>query len=696
MKKIIILSLLTFCSFYTNAQIITFDDAALEAALLNAYPGNSNAPVDADADGSITVAEAQAITMLNVSGKNIFSLVGLEQFTNLERFFCDNNHVTDIDLLQNLNRLTHVSFINNNLLNVDVIEHLPELIYLECQGNYDISSIDVSQLHFLEYLDCSSIDFLSEINITNNPYLNYLNVNNTPITHLFIKNGNEQLLTGANLNFEFTSNLNYICVDDFGVTAVAQKWANYNGTSPDVYLDRINSYCSFVPGGINYEISGQNSYDANANGCDVSDASLPFLRFSIDDGTNSGSIISNASGAYSIAVPQGTYTVTPELNPYFTVSPSNLIVSFPSASTPTVQDFCITANGTFNDLEVAILPLEIARPGFDVVYSIQYKNKGTTILSGDINLLFDDNYLDYVSATPAVSSVTTGELRWTYSNLQPFETREVLFTMNANTPTDPSFPLNSGDILSYTAQINSAIGDETPEDNTFVLNQEVVNSYDPNDKRCLEGKTILPTEVGDYVTYLIRFENNGTASAVNIVVKDEIDTSTYDMSSFEVLNGSHDFVTKIRDTNVVEFIFENINLPFDDATNDGYVSFKIKTLPTLVENDTFENKAEIYFDYNPAIITNLEQTKVESALSIETHEFINAIQLYPNPANDYLTVFSKDTSIQKIEVYTYLGKKIMTSVNTESINIKNIESGLYILKVHGEHGEISVKKFVKN
>ncbi len=55
-------------------------------------------------------------------------------------------------------------------------------------------------------------------------------------------------------------------------------------------------------------------------------------------------------------------------------------------------------------------------------------------------------------------------------------------------------------------------------------------------------------------------------------------------------------MTKISETNKVEFIFENINLPFDDATNDGYVAFKIQTNPSLVVGDSFSNTASIYFD----------------------------------------------------------------------------------------------------
>jgi hypothetical protein len=106
---------------------------------------------------------------------------------------------------------------------------------------------------------------------------------------------------------------------------------------------------------------------------------------------------------------------------------------------------------------------------------------------------------------------------------------------------------------------------------------------------------------------MIRFENKGTAEAQNVVVKDMIDTSKFDVSSLVVTQGSHPFVTRITETNKVEFIFENINLPFDDATNDGYVAFKIKTKPSLVVGDSFSNTASIYFDYNFPIVPIRQQ-----------------------------------------------------------------------------------------
>ena len=98
----------------------------------------------------------------------------------------------------------------------------------------------------------------------------------------------------------------------------------------------------------------------------------------ITNGTISGSIISNNSGDYSFPVTEGTHTITPVLeNPtYFNVSPSNFSVTFPTETSPFTQNFCITPNGIHQDVEVIIVPLNVALPGFDASYKLVYKNKG--------------------------------------------------------------------------------------------------------------------------------------------------------------------------------------------------------------------------------------------------------------------------------------------------------------------------------
>jgi len=507
------------------------------------------------------------------------------------------------------------------------------------------------------------------------------------IETLILKNGNPYDVDPSDPDFVFdyfilsNNPLTYVCADEIELELVNNMLDNAGITNC-----AVSTYCSFVPGGEYFTIEGNSRIDLDVDGCDMTDTVVPYLNFEITDGTETGNFISNGTGNYNIPVPEGSHTITPVLeNPdYFSVSPTSIVVDFPTDASPHIQDFCVTPNDVFNDLEISIIPVELARPGFDTDYKVVYKNKGNTTLSGNINFGFEDDVMDFISSTPANESGVPDLLQWSFVDLVPFESREIELTMNLNAPTDTP-PLNDGDILSFNASISSSETDETPDDNNFELNQTVVNSFDPNDKTCLEGAYITPEMVGDYVHYMIRFENTGSAEAVNIVVKDHIDITKYDLSSLVPLHASHDYFAKIKDAapeHYVEFIFEDINLPFDDANNDGYIVFKIKTLDTLVLDDTIENEAEIYFDFNFPIVTNTAQTTV-GTLSVEDFEYINNVTLYPNPTNSTLYIESINT-LTSVEIYNLLGQQILTSTPnalTEEIDVSSFNSGVYLVKV---------------
>lgn len=486
--------------------------------------------------------------------------------------------------------------------------------------------------------------------------------------------------------------MEYICADDFLVS--------YYQNIVNLYYTNcfVNTYCSFTPSGAFYTIQGKNTYDENNNACDLLDISFPNMKYSITNGTNTGSLISNLTGNFTIPVQAGTHTLTAILeNPtYFNISPTSTIVNFPATASPATQDFCITANGVHNDLEVILMPVGPARPGFDVLYKIVYKNKGNQTLSGAVNVTFEDDVLDFVSANPITTTQSLNNLFWNFTNLLPFETREIIFTLNLNSPLETP-PVDSGYLLNFTTSISN-IADETPLDNSASLEQIVTNSYDPNDKTCLEGTTITPSMVGNYVHYMIRFENNGTGNAQNIVVKDVIDTSKFDISTLVPLSGSHSFETRITNTNNVEFIFQNINLPFANETNDGYVTFKIKTKPTLVLGNSFSNTANIYFDYNAPIVTNEATTTVANVLSNQDFVFSNYLSISPNPAKDFLNLKMKqDIDISTISIYNVLGQVVQiipNAKNTQTIDVSSLKTGNYIIKIVSDKGTSS-SKFIK-
>ncbi|MCV9930270.1 T9SS type A sorting domain-containing protein [Flavobacterium sp. LS1R49] len=474
-----------------------------------------------------------------------------------------------------------------------------------------------------------------------------------------------------------------------------------------IYYGSFNSYKGVPAGrlirllGQDYKfVQGNNKLDSNNNGCDLNDVAFANLKMNISSAQSTKSFITNTTGNYTITLLNGAHTITPVFeNPsYFNVTPTSLNVDFPSELSPRNGNFCITPNGVRPDLEISILPLTAARPGFDAKYKIVYSNKGNQQLSGTVSFDFMDEIIDVVETNPRFSNQSNSNLKWNFTNLNPLETREILVVLNVNSPMETP-PVYGGMLLKYKTEISSSQTDQTPDDNKFYFDQIVVNSFDPNDKTCVEGDFISQTKVGDYVHYIIRFENTGTYPAQNIIVKDIIDTNKYDINTLYPLSGSHLFTTEILDNNKVEFKFENINLPFDDANNDGYLAFKIKTKTSLVSGDSFGGSANIFFDYNNAITTNIPTTTISKTLSVKDFSFEKHYILYPNPVKDILNISTKDDiELSSIQIYNFLGQLIMVVPNathTKTIDVSSLSSGNYLIKIISNKGN-SNTKFIKS
>jgi hypothetical protein len=652
----------------------------------------------------------------NISTVSLGNLVFLECNNNLltnltlnnglQRIDCNFNQLTSLYIS---NEIKRISCKNNILSNLIISQSNYTLKRLDCSNN-QLTTLNVSQIEALQNLICNN-NQISDLNLSYKPDLIELNCNNNLLTSLNLENctahqnyasitiecKNNNLINIFSKNgksnyifFENNPNLIYICCDENDIFPNINLYPNCN----------LNSYCSFTPGGTFYNILGNNKFDTDNNGCDSNDSNFPNLKYNLSNGTVNGILIANASGNYTIPVSSGTHIITLQLeNPsYYNVSPTSATVTFPATASPFNQNFCITPNGVHHDIEVTLIPITPARPGFNATYKIIYKNKGNQIENGAVTLTYlNQDALDIVSCNPAFNSENSDgfekTLTWNYVNLQPFQTREITVVLNLNGPMETP-ALNIGETLSMTSTVTPEINDETPIDNSSSIRQVIVGSYDPNDKTCIEGATITPAMVGEYVHYVIRFENTGTFPAENIVVKDMIDLAKFDIATLLPIKASHNFETRIAG-NKVEFIFENINLPFDDANNDGYVAFKIKTKPSLVLGNTFSNQANIYFDYNFPIITNTATTTI-AALSTTDFDFGTHFTLYPNPVKEVLNFQSKDnTSIHSIEIYTTLGQVVLAVTDTLStVDVSSLKAGNYIVKVHTDLG-VSNTKFIK-
>ena len=737
MKKIYFL--LLFTGWSVSAQVVNFPDVNFKTILTTTICADFNddgildGDVDVNNDGNIDTTEVLAVVGLEITnessdtGENILiaDLTGLNSFANLKKirfvgiFF--NNQTIDLSALSllesvdvlstdsltiqainlaNLSNLTQLGlsdvrpyiFVNPNIyvnVNLSGCTALETLVY-----SNSFMQFDFCQIPQLKNLDCQYLEGGEPENGVFDfgclTQLETLNIDENFIEVLILKNGS--LLNSIYWTYwDYIGYPSFICIDDNPTELLQiQSLPTVGPTTV------INGYCNFGIGGALYALEGSQKIDSNLNGCDANDIVFPNFKFQIEDGIQNRTIVSDATGNYSTAVFAATNTITPIFeNPtYFTVAPTSFTVTFPNTTNPVIQNFCITPNGSHTDLEVIIVPINRARPGFDATYKLVYKNKGNTILSGSVTFEFEDDKMDVISSIPNFSSQATGLLTYDYSDLFPFETRETLLTLNINSPQETP-AVNNGNQLNFKAIINPLSGDEILFDNTSTLKQTVVGSFDPNDKTCVEGNVVGPEMIGQYVHYVIRFENTGTFPAENVVVKDMIDLSKFDLSSLIPTSSSHSFVTRIAADGKVEFIFENIQLPFDDANNDGYIAFKIKTLPSLVVGNTFTNNANIYFDYNFPIVTNTASTTIE-ILGNADFMFGDYLTIYPNPTQNSLNIkMNNEISITSINIYNSLGQLVLVTTNpSESIDVSNLKIGSYFVKVISDKG-ISTTQFIK-
>ncbi|WP_187261998.1 DUF7619 domain-containing protein [Pontibacter beigongshangensis] len=144
----------------------------------------------------------------------------------------------------------------------------------------------------------------------------------------------------------------------------------------------------------------------------------------------------------------------------------------------------------------------------------------------------------------------------------------------------------------------------------------IIDSYDPNDKLVLPTglteENYTPTNTP--LKYKIRFQNTGTDVAYKVVVVDTL-SQHLDIATLQMGAASHDYNFSVsgKGQPVLTWTFNNILLP-DSTSNEpgshGYIQFSIKPKAELPEKTAVENFADIFFDYNSPIRTNVTVNRI--------------------------------------------------------------------------------------
>ncbi|MFI5203051.1 MAG: T9SS type A sorting domain-containing protein, partial [Flavobacteriales bacterium] len=329
-------------------------------------------------------------------------------------------------------------------------------------------------------------------------------------------------------------------------------------------------------------------------------------------------------------------------------------------------------------------------PGNVNHFFVDGTNHGCDSVSGALTLVLDTS-LTFISALPTPDGISGDTLIWNFTNIN-YDTPHLTPYISVV----PSTALTITDSICLYSLIMPVSGDQNPVNNTDLPCYSLVNSFDPNDKQ------VSPAGVGptgaipnnQTMTYTVRFQNTGTAPAVNVYILDTINLNL-DINTLTIIASSHSMITELLLGNTLKFRFDNIMLP-DSGTNEpashGYVMYGINQVPNLPDFSVINNTSYIHFDYNIPVVTNTVSNMIDPSTFFSINEElctsgVCGAMVYPNPTDQQLTIeIANKHGIVNASLVDLYGRKIMEFLirdRTTTIDVTSIPAGLYILTLQG-------------
>ncbi len=253
---------------------------------------------------------------------------------------------------------------------------------------------------------------------------------------------------------------------------------------------------------------------------------------------------------------------------------------------------------------------------------------------------------------------------------------------------------DAGDVLYFEAFV-TAEPDADLTNNVATLAQTIVNSYDPNDIIVHEGAFITQTQAQNYVHYTIRFQNTGTADAINVRLENEL-SAFLDEETFRPVGASHAYQVE-RSGAMLQIRFDNINLASEqenEPLSHGFFTYRVKPVSGFSEGDVIENSAGIFFDFNAPILTNIATTQIQQ-LGVSSSS-TPRVTVGPNPASGRIEIAGISGTVH-LEVFDLSGKRLRSETLSEPLatDISGLSSGIYMLRLTNGSSASNHKLIVK-
>jgi uncharacterized repeat protein (TIGR01451 family) len=469
--------------------------------------------------------------------------------------------------------------------------------------------------------------------------------------------------------------------------------SNLNGLGAGIYVLTVYDTlgCGSIDtvilsyGGVNiYSISGKAFFDVdNDSVYGVND--IPLAHQQIEKQPSGQVFYTDQNGDYVLGDSSGAMiTVTHLSTTGFSVSDGITSHSVNvGSSNISGLNFALAPDSMFHSISTSTFS-SLPRCFTTVGFQTSITNQGTYIDSGSVTFNFDP-LMAYTSSTPS-GTISGNSISFSFSNLLPFETRT--FTSY--------FTLPGNGITLYTstttATVNGA-GNVLSTDTSYVAFL-VRCSYDPNDKEVTPAGAGANHQVfmDEELRYLIRFQNTGNDTAFNIIVTDTI-SPKLNINSLFVISTSHlCWIEKIGGE-LMRFHFDNILLPdsnVNEPASHGYIYFRIKGLQTNPDPTVVTNSANIYFDFNPPIITNSTLTTFSNStvgIAPISGREAGTIRLSPHPMNESTLLHFDGIKDQThlLELMDISGRTVIPNISFKGTSYllqrESLSSGTYFIKI---------------
>ncbi|MEZ4940137.1 MAG: SprB repeat-containing protein [Saprospiraceae bacterium] len=237
-----------------------------------------------------------------------------------------------------------------------------------------------------------------------------------------------------------------------------------------------------------------------------------------------------------------------------------------------------------------------------------------------------------------------------------------------------------------------------------------IGSWDPNDKQGFPlgygaDHYIRP---GTELEYLIRFQNTGTDTAFNVVIRDTL-SHWLDPRTISVGASSHDYRFELAGKGVLIFDFQNILLPdsnVNEPLSHGFVKFSISPRTDVPLETDIPNTAAIYFDFNDPVITNTTLHRIgENFVSVGLWQPVQPlleVRVTPHPLRDasWISVtptVSRPLKSFHLRVFTALGKQAYQTESAEPkflLRKNELPAGVYLFQIEQDGVLLGTGKLV--